>query len=195
MSPAQRRSSAARRWLLAVVALVAVGAVAGVALSRGTSRTESASSATSAPSPSSTALPVQDPGTAATGTAPRTPTRPVATDPPTSVATDTSVRAPEGVAQVALTYAGWDAPSASVEVDAFVGDLIEDGGTCTLTLSRAGTGSRVVSGAASADATTTICAPLHVAGDQLASGTWTATVTYSSASGSGSSDPAEVTVP
>jgi hypothetical protein len=180
---------------------------AGIALSTrapGRTTAQPADPAASAPTAPATAattaaaappVPTDRSRSGTTGTAERTRTHSAASEPTPVLATDTPFRAPAGEAEVAVTFAGWDAPSGSVEVDAYVGNVIEDGGTCTLTLSRPGARSQVVSGPAGADATTTICAPLHVAGGQLASGSWTATVTYSSATASGSADPAEVTVP
>jgi len=116
------------------------------------------------------------------------------TEPPASVVTDAPTTAGKGRADVAVSYAAWDATSSSVEVDAYVGALVEDGGTCRLTLTK-GPVTRTVSGAASADATTTICDPLSVAGAQLSTGTWRVVVAYRSASSSGTAAPVEVVVP
>jgi hypothetical protein len=121
-------------------------------------------------------------------------TDPVPTEPPEDVATDESYRAPDGWADVALTFAEWDDSSASVQVNAFVGGLVEDGGTCTLTLTR-GADTRTAAVPSSADAATTICPSMTVPGDQLGSGTWQARVTYSSATATGASQPVEVAVP
>ena len=110
------------------------------------------------------------------------------------MATDEPGAAPDGSADVVLTFAHWDAGSASVQVGGYVGGLIEDGGTCTLTLTN-GSQSLTVTAAASADASTTICGPLTVPGSQLAPGSWRTVVTYHSATTTGTSDPAEVTVP
>jgi hypothetical protein len=118
----------------------------------------------------------------------------VPTEPPEDVATDESYRAPDGWADVALTFAEWDDSSASVQVNAFVGGLVEDGGTCTLTLTR-GADTRTAAVPSSADAATTICPSMTVPGDQLGSGTWQARVTYSSATATGASQPVEVAVP
>jgi hypothetical protein len=95
---------------------------------------------------------------------------------------------------VFLTFADWNAQSGAVEVSSYVQEVVENGGTCTLTLTQ-GADSVTASSAAQADASSTTCGDLVVARAKLAPGTWRAVVTYRSDKTRGTSDPAEVTVP
>jgi hypothetical protein len=116
------------------------------------------------------------------------------TDIPSAVATDQPETAAPGSADVVITYAGWDPGTSSVEVNAFVSGVIEDGGTCTAELTLGST-TRTVSAPATGDATTTGCAPMIVPGGQLAAGDWQAVVSYTSATAEGRSPATGVTVP
>lgn len=186
-------STASRRWLLAAVPLVAVAAGSALLLAPEADGPGSTIADGTSAVPTSAAMPAAP--TTEAYSDPRAPgTDAVPTEPPKEVATDEPYGAPDGPANVALTFAEWDAPSASVQVNAFVGGLVEDGGTCTLTLSR-GADTRTAAVPGSADAATTICAPMTVPADQLGSGTWQARVTYSSATAMGASEPVEVSVP
>lgn len=93
-----------------------------------------------------------------------------------------------------VVYAGVDVPSGTVRVDAFVPDVIEDGGTCTATLSN---GAARVSAAAPAagDATATWCETVVLRLDDLETGTWEAVVQYTSTGSAGTSPPVTVEVP
>jgi hypothetical protein len=114
---------------------------------------------------------------------------------PTDVATDAPVSvAPTEASRISLVYSGWNASTGAVEVDAFLGDVVESGGTCTLTLTQ-GSATATASLPAEPDATSTSCAGLGVAGPELATGTWTAVVTYESATSRGESPTVEVQVP
>ena len=113
----------------------------------------------------------------------------VATDPPAEAVTTGSD------VPVVVTYAGWEETSAAVEVGAHVTGLIEDGGTCTLTLTRDGV-EVTASAAGMADASSTTCGSgFTVPGAELAGGTWSAVVSYESATASGSSEDVTVEVP
>jgi hypothetical protein len=111
---------------------------------------------------------------------------------PSSVATDAPVTTGKGV-DVVLTYAAFDQASAAVQANGFVAGVIEDGGTCTLTLTKGGTKVTATSTAA-ADATTTSCGLLQTP-DRPAPGKWDAVLTYSSNGVHGKSGVMEVTVP
>jgi len=107
-----------------------------------------------------------------------------ATPPPT---------APDGRKQVTpvISYAGqYDA---SVEASAFIATIIEDGGTCTLTVRD---GSKVVTktSAGAADARTTRCNLFSFPAKELSAGTWTATISYDSPTATGTSDPVKFEV-
>ena len=114
---------------------------------------------------------------------------------PSGVATDSPAptAGPES-ADVVVTYSGWTDADAAVEFGAYVAGVAENGGTCTLTLT---TGSRSARAEVSGepDASSTSCPTMAVPGDELASGTWSAVVSYQSSTTSGQSDPVEVVVP
>lgn len=116
---------------------------------------------------------------------------------PSGVATDSpapTASASAASATVVVTYSGWTDADAAVEFGAYVAGLAESGGTCTLTLTSGSRSARAqVSG--EPDAASTSCPGMAVPGDELASGTWTAVVSYESPSTSGESDPVEVVVP
>lgn len=85
-----------------------------------------------------------------------------------------------------ISYAGqYDA---SIEASAFVSGIIEEGGTCTLTLKN---GSKTVTktSAGATDAKTTRCTLFMFPTKELSAGTWTATVSYESVAAKGTSDP------
>jgi hypothetical protein len=105
------------------------------------------------------------------------------TDPPRPSATD-----------VVLSFVGWDEASGSVQAGGYVSPIVEDGGTCTLELTR---DDRVVTGAGpgAADATTTICGGLSVPGAELSAGEWTVVLRYESSGTSGTSEARTVEVP
>jgi hypothetical protein len=183
-------TSPLRRSLLAAVVVLAVAA-GGYAVSRSFSTVDDTSTASAAVTTA--------PGGAGAGSvtgvdAARTATEPVETDPPEHVATDAPHTPAAGRADVVVSYADWDAASSSVEVDGFVGSRVEDGGTCTVTLTRDGD-KRTATSQAFADASTTICPPILVSGGELHSGRWTAVLAYSSSLAKGTSDAVEVTVP
>jgi hypothetical protein len=111
----------------------------------------------------------------------------VATDPAPSVGPTT-----DGALQV--TFAAWDDAAGGVAVDGFLPAVVEETGTCTLTLTKDGdTATASVPGTASAS--TTACGGAVVPGSQLSTGTWTAVLTYRSPTSTGSSAPIEVAVP
>lgn len=85
-----------------------------------------------------------------------------------------------------ISYA--DQYDAAIEASAFVPDIFEDGGTCTLNLTH---GSSTVTKTATAtkNATTTRCTTFTFPAKELSSGQWTATVTYSSNTAQGTSQP------
>jgi hypothetical protein len=98
---------------------------------------------------------------------------------PADVATDTATPT---AAALQITFAGADDAAGGVVVGAYIGGLIEDGGECSLTLS--GNGQTVsVATDSVPDAAVTSCGQLLVPYAEIAPGTWTADVTYSSPAG------------
>ena len=184
--PSPQRRPAVRTLVLLVLAAAVLAAAAVLVLNR-TPDEEAAASTSSAAS--STATPYAsysigaEPTQVATDApAPGVDPSPTATD-PTSVA---------GL-DVVLTYAQYQSDTGTVQANGFVSGVIEDGGTCTLTLRRDGAEVDVRT-LGSADATTTSCGLLET-GTDLTPGTWDAQLTYSSATGDGSSATGEVVVP
>jgi hypothetical protein len=122
------------------------------------------------------------------------PTAPYTIKPePTGVATDAPPTASGPDVEVVLSFLAFDDESGAVEANGFAAGVIEDGGTCTLTLTRRGDEVTATS-TAMADATTTSCGLLATA-PGLASGSWTAVLSYASDKASGESRSAEVVVP
>lgn len=182
-----------RRGVVAALAVAAVagGAVAaGVFLTRGPDTTPATSSATPTPSQS----PLGE-GAGFEEVSP-TPTASIGPDPyeGQDVATDPPVVATGEQVDVTVTFTGWNSTAGEVQVGGYVAGVVEDGGTCTLTLTKDGqsvTGSRP----AAPDAATTACGAVVVPGDRVSAGTWQAVLTYSSAAHSGSSEAWDVEVP
>lgn len=181
-----------RRLALTLVgaAVLVVGVIAVALASRGGTGT-AASSTPEQPAGQSTqpagAAPIAVPTSAAPSSLP---IEPGPTDP---VATDVPVPATGGDVSVVLGFAEWDAAAGQLEAAGYVSGVVENGGTCALDLTAGGQHVQATS-AAEADATTTTCGALSVPGDQLADGTWTATLHYGSATSQGTSGPVTVAV-
>lgn len=186
---------AKRRPVVAVLAVTAVagaGIAAGVFLTRGMPGGAAASSDDAAPT--SSAAPLGD-ETGFEDVSP-TATASIGPDPDTGqpVATDEPVVATGSEVAVTATYAEWDASLGQVVVGGYVAGVVENGGTCTLTLTQGGkTATRTVD--AAADASTTVCGAVSVDGDELAAGTWSAVLSYRSDGHSGAAEAWDVEVP
>ena len=173
--------------LFAAAAVVGVALVVGPHLSQ-SSAARDAASATHSQGPKAVAM-TSTPLGPATVTAPYT----IKAEPKT-VATDSPRPTPSsGRAVVVLSYATFDAHSRTVQASGYAAGVIEDGGTCTLTLTK-GPDVVTASSAAGADETTTTCGLLQTPAG-LASGRWAAVLTYSSRQAEGRSGTQEVTVP
>ena len=94
---------------------------------------------------------------------------------------------------VDVTFGGWQAATASVEVGGYAG-VVEEDGTCTLQLSQGST-SVTASSPGSPDATTTSCGTLTIAGTSLRPGTWTGVLRYESPRTVGESTSITIEVP
>ncbi|MGY1652135.1 hypothetical protein [Geodermatophilus sp. SYSU D01119] len=173
------RSTTTRRTLAAVT-LAAVCALPACSSEGSTDEAGASSSATSAAA-ESPAAPDED-ADATEAPVVDEAGEPVATDEP---AEETSV---------AISNAYWDPAEAALFASGFVSPVVEDGGTCTLLVSRDGNTVRAtVEGIA--DATTTVCDRLVLPGDELRPGTWSVVLQYESGTASGESAPFEVEVP
>jgi hypothetical protein len=190
-----------------VVAVAAVGAVVAAALAVSGGDATPADTTTVADGVVGTATSApENAGVAATDTSgavvPATPAsttpapRTEVTEPPAGVpaATDAEPVTAGGTVDVVVSWSGWVDDQTGVEVDGFVVGVVESGGTCTLTLTRGETSLSATS-AAEPDASTTLCAPLYLAGADVAAGSWDAVLSYTSASSTGVSAPAVVAVP
>jgi hypothetical protein len=143
-----------------------------------------------------------EPGAAATTTdAAATPTpRPLTADevpeptPGQEIATDDPVPTSGGEVTPVITQAGWAPSGTAVEVSGFVQGVIEDGGTCRITLTHDGQ-SVTAEREGLADATTTACGSVELGDAEMDSGWWQAVLTYESSTSSGSSAPVDVLVP
>lgn len=83
-------------------------------------------------------------------------------------------------ADAVMTFAGLDVDGTQVSAAGYVQGLIENGGACTFTFT--GVGAPVVVPAEGiADSRTTSCGTVAVPVDQLPSGTWSVTLSYTSA--------------
>lgn len=103
------------------------------------------------------------------------------------------VESPTAATDVELSYLAWNPESRAVEASGYAA-VYEDGGTCRLVLTKAGTSVSAES-AALPDVQTTSCGGLSVPGNDVSSGTWLAVLEYTSPTSAGSSAPREVIVP
>lgn len=114
---------------------------------------------------------------------------------PSSPPTPTDVPAAKpsvGTVGVLISTAGWE-QGAGVVVRGYA-DTIDPVATCTLELTRAGT-TRTTTTDALEGPTTMSCGELVIPPADVATGDWTATLTYASSTAHGVSDPVVVTVP
>jgi hypothetical protein len=116
----------------------------------------------------------------------------VATDAPSTVTAPPPSGGPTRSVEVVLAYVEWD--GTGVSAAGYVAHTVEQGGTCTLTLSRGGS-SVEATGTALPDAATTACGGLAVPREELSPGTWTSVLSYASGTSQGSSETVEVEVP
>ncbi|MCC2335685.1 hypothetical protein [Cellulomonas wangsupingiae] len=153
----------------------------------GTPRPTSTASATGASaSPSTT--PVADPPATAAATPPAPSPAPSAPAPGPAAPARTPV-------EVVVSWAMWDEQAGQVQVAGYAADVVESGGTCTLTL-RLGEHTVTAEQQATPDATTTTCGAVAVPRDRLPqAGTWVAVMSYVSDKSSGSSPDVSIGVP
>jgi hypothetical protein len=184
---AKRRRGVA---VLAVTAVAGAGVAAGVFLTRGM---PGGAAASSDPAATSSAAPLGD-ETGFEDVSP-TATASIGPDPDSgqTVATDEPHVVTAAEVPVSITYFGWNPDEREVQLAGFVGGVVEEGGVCTLTLTK---GDATVTGdkKALADASTTSCGELSIPGDQVAAGTWRAVLSYSSAGHTGTSEAVDVEV-
>jgi hypothetical protein len=99
-----------------------------------------------------------------------------------------------GSKTVTPVIASWGQnPDKSLSITAFVPEVYEDGGTCTLSLS-VGNKTLTKTSTAHKDINRTSCDAFTFAYSEISSGTWNASVQYSSPSASGQSNKQAITV-
>ena len=84
--------------------------------------------------------------------------------------------------------------SGYLSVNGYVSDIVENDGTCTLTLTDSANKSVATTRKGLADATTTTCGESTVALSELHPGTWRAVLSYSSDTSIGTSEPVNIEV-
>jgi hypothetical protein len=173
--------------VLFVVAIAVVAIAAFLVGPRLTGDTTSSASADGTGGAGGTGGAAPAEGAAATSSAPYT-IKPE----PTEVATDSPVEQTGGKVDVALTFAGFDGSTGTVQANGFVAGVLEDGGTCTLTLTK-GSENVTATSTGAADASTTSCGLLETSAG-IAAGTWHAVLSYSSDDAHGTSQSTEVVV-
>jgi predicted component of type VI protein secretion system len=169
-------------------------AVASPRASATGSPSPSASPSPSDPTPTPSATP-SEPDETSSPTPSATPDQPDETPTPTPSATPTSApSAPSrATADVELSYLAFNAGSGAVEASGYA-TVYEEGGTCTLVLTKDGATARGrIEGLP--DVATTSCGGLEVPRSQLSSGTWRVVLEYESPTTVGSSEAREVVVP
>jgi hypothetical protein len=93
-----------------------------------------------------------------------------------------------------MSLAGTDASTGNIVLGGFVIGVVESGGNCTFAILR-GTSevlARTTTGQSNSD--TTSCGSVEIARGEVASGSYTATLTYVNASGRTTSEPMPVEV-
>ena len=146
-----------------------------------------------APTPTTTAAPDPGPSASPDAPGPAEPEEPTA-EPTTAPTADPGPTADARAAVTpSLSFAGLDGAGTHVEVNAYVAEVVEPGGTCTAVLT-SGAGEVRTTADAEPDATTTTCAPLRTPVADLAAGTWSVVVEYSSPTSVGTSAPSIVEV-
>ncbi|WP_164704686.1 hypothetical protein [Blastococcus litoris] len=110
-----------------------------------------------------------------------------------TLATDDPVVVTTRESPVSITFYGWDPVTQQAQAGGYVAGVVEDGGTCTLTLRLGG---QTVTGTSTArpDAASTACGAVVVPGSQLGNGAWEAVLSYESPQHVGSSDPVTIEV-
>ncbi|MFP3715040.1 hypothetical protein [Puerhibacterium sp. TATVAM-FAB25] len=191
------------------VAVCAAGAIAYLTVWRPGDSEAVASprpSATSSPSPSASPSPSEPtPTPSATPSEPAETPSPTPSEAPSPTATATPTPTPSATptptptapsratADVELSFLAFNAGSGAVEASGYA-TVYEEGGTCTLVLTKDGATARgQIEGLP--DVATTSCGGLEVPRSQLSSGTWRAVLEYESPTTVGSSEAREVVVP
>jgi len=189
-----------RPGLVAVVAAVAAAVTLISACTTGAPGAASSSSDPASSSPNSPSTPV--PTDSGLSTALPTDSLPATTTasntasttaPSTAPSTRPATTRPVSTVRIFLSFHDWSAAQQVAEVGANVEDKVIRDGSCTLTMRR-GSLTRTASHKATITPSSTSCGVLTIPGAELSPGAWTAVVTFTSPSATGSSDPVTITV-
>lgn len=183
-------STTVRRPALLALSLLAAGALAGCATPAGQQSAGEGSAAAGSTTVAAGSAAPSTGGAGATSAPAGTSTAGTSVPDRTTMATDPP---PPSTTEVVLNYATYDA-ARGVLGGGYVSPVIEDGGTCTLVLTK-GSATVQATSEGRADASTTACGGLTVPRDQLTAGTWTAVLRYASGTAKGHSATLSVQVP
>lgn len=111
-----------------------------------------------------------------------------------AVATDPPAATGGGAVDVVVTHAAWHVDPDGVDIEGFVSGVVEDGGTCRVVLTRDGV-TLSAEAPAVADARTTVCPTMGLAGESIAPGLWQVELTYESTTSAGSAPVTDILVP
>jgi hypothetical protein len=184
--------SAFRRVVLVVGVLAVVGLIIAVWTGDSGEQTAGSATGTATPAPPAASTAPVDAGADPVAASSAPGTDQLEPGPDVVVPTDEPV--PAGQLSVVLSYLDWNDDVPGAEASGYVSGVVENGGSCTLTLTR--NGQRVtVEGDAEADASTTVCGGLTVPRTSLTPGSWSGVLTYESAGSSGESAAVTLEVP
>lgn len=108
-------------------------------------------------------------------------------------ATSTSKPSNASKQSVTVLITTWAQKHGDMAINGYVDGVVENTGTCTLTLQKDGV-TKIASRPGHANATNTTCGENDIPVTSLSAGTWQATLSYSSLTASGTSDPQPVEV-
>lgn len=188
-------------WIVSAVVVVGAGVGTAVALPASSHSAAPGGSgrASATPKPSGTAASDDSSpsasATAATGATTSDPAHPSSPATAAATATPTATTRPVVVKSVTphLTYYQWDAASSTLEVGGNVPGLVDAGGSCVVTATRAGV-TVTQSFGASAQASSTECGTMRLTSPKLTSGAWNLIIGYRSPRATGTSAGTEVTL-
>lgn len=105
-----------------------------------------------------------------------------------------STRAQDGKTSAQVELSWWSADESGIAANGGVNNLIEEGGTCTLTASK-GSASVTASSTSIANATTTSCGKIVIPRNKLSAGQWQIRLSYVSEKAAGTSSQQSVQLP
>ena len=149
-------------------------------------------SVTGTTGPSTTAMPSAKPSsTQSPSPTTASPSTSPSTTSPSASASATASSAPKKNVVVFITRSDWNAND-GVQLGGYV-EVIDNGGTCTLTLTK-GTEKYISQISSTRDASTMSCSGIYPNTKNLGAGTWDITLSYDSAESAGTSEPFMVEV-